>query len=69
MLSELPSPVTGGTILTVEDFQQELSCNINIKHRFVLMLYPVFGIALMLVFMRSNSTHFFGIVNLEYLLC
>uniref|UniRef100_A0A5B7AKL6 SUMO-activating enzyme subunit n=2 Tax=Davidia involucrata TaxID=16924 RepID=A0A5B7AKL6_DAVIN len=33
MLSELPSPVTGGTILTVEDLQQELSCNINIKHR------------------------------------
>ncbi|XP_057503536.1 SUMO-activating enzyme subunit 2-like isoform X2 [Actinidia eriantha] len=32
-LSELPSPVTGGTILTVEDLQQELSCNINIKHR------------------------------------
>ncbi|KAL1833760.1 hypothetical protein ACET3Z_003411 [Daucus carota] len=33
VLSELPSPITGGTILTVEDFQQELSCNINIKHR------------------------------------
>lgn len=33
VLSELPSPVTGGTILTVEDLQQELSCNINIKHR------------------------------------
>lgn len=33
VLSELPSPVTGGTMLTVEDLQQELACNINIKHR------------------------------------
>ncbi|KAE9620908.1 putative ubiquitin/SUMO-activating enzyme E1, ubiquitin/SUMO-activating enzyme ubiquitin [Lupinus albus] len=33
VLSELPSPVTGGTMLTVEDYQQELKCNINIKHR------------------------------------
>ncbi|KAF8410551.1 hypothetical protein HHK36_003082 [Tetracentron sinense] len=33
VLSELPSPVTSGTMLTVEDLQQELSCNINIKHR------------------------------------
>ncbi|CAI9101974.1 OLC1v1000152C2 [Oldenlandia corymbosa var. corymbosa] len=33
VLAELPSPVTGGTILTVEDLQQELTCNINIKHR------------------------------------
>lgn len=33
VLAELPSPVTGGTMLTVEDFQQELKCNINIKHR------------------------------------
>ncbi|KAA8546008.1 hypothetical protein F0562_020541 [Nyssa sinensis] len=33
VLSELPSPVTGGTILTVEDLQQELSCKINIIHR------------------------------------
>ncbi|CAK9134069.1 unnamed protein product [Ilex paraguariensis] len=33
LLSELPSPVTGGTILTVEDLQQELTCNINVKHR------------------------------------
>ncbi|XP_052204357.1 SUMO-activating enzyme subunit 2 isoform X2 [Diospyros lotus] len=33
VLSELPSPITGGTIITVEDLQQELSCNINIKHR------------------------------------
>ncbi|KAI8533033.1 hypothetical protein RHMOL_Rhmol11G0264700 [Rhododendron molle] len=33
VLSELPSPVSGGTILTVEDLQQDLSCNINIKHR------------------------------------
>ncbi|GFZ14438.1 SUMO-activating enzyme 2 [Actinidia rufa] len=32
VLSGLPSPVTGGTILTVEDLHQELSCNINIKH-------------------------------------
>ncbi|KAL8060363.1 hypothetical protein ABFS82_02G020400 [Erythranthe guttata] len=33
VLSELPSPVMGGTILTVEDLQQELKCSINIKHR------------------------------------
>ncbi|KAI4295487.1 hypothetical protein L6164_035530 [Bauhinia variegata] len=33
VLAELPSPVTGGTMLTVEDLQQEFSCNINIKHR------------------------------------
>ncbi|KAK6946292.1 Ubiquitin-activating enzyme, SCCH domain [Dillenia turbinata] len=33
VLSELPSPVKNGTILTVEDLQQELVCNINIKHR------------------------------------
>ncbi|KAK6253714.1 hypothetical protein QUC31_015434 [Theobroma cacao] len=32
-LSELPSPVTSGTVLTVEDLQQEFSRNINIKHR------------------------------------
>ncbi|XP_026656367.1 SUMO-activating enzyme subunit 2-like isoform X2 [Phoenix dactylifera] len=32
-LAELPAPVTSGTVLTVEDLQQELSCNINIKHR------------------------------------
>ena len=34
VLSELPSPITGGTVLKVEDLQQEFSCNINIKHRF-----------------------------------
>ncbi|KAG6410815.1 hypothetical protein SASPL_128884 [Salvia splendens] len=33
VLSELPSPVRGGTILTVEDLQQEFKCSINIKHR------------------------------------
>ncbi|KAG0480949.1 hypothetical protein HPP92_011807 [Vanilla planifolia] len=33
VLAELPSPVTSGTVLTVEDLQQELTCNINIKHR------------------------------------
>ncbi|KAA8517157.1 hypothetical protein F0562_017450 [Nyssa sinensis] len=33
VLSELPSPVTGGTILIIEDLQQELSCKINIIHR------------------------------------
>ncbi|CAK9326473.1 unnamed protein product [Citrullus colocynthis] len=33
VLSELPSPVVSGTILSVEDLQQELSCNINVKHR------------------------------------
>ncbi|RWR82429.1 SUMO-activating enzyme subunit 2 isoform X1 [Cinnamomum micranthum f. kanehirae] len=32
-LSELPSPVTSGAVLTVEDYQQELSCSIYIKHR------------------------------------
>nr|ASL68817.1 SUMO-activating enzyme [Litchi chinensis] len=33
VLSELPSPITSGTMLSVEDLQQELTCNINIKHR------------------------------------
>ncbi|XP_074275418.1 SUMO-activating enzyme subunit 2-like [Silene latifolia] len=33
VFSELPSSITGGTMITVEDLQQELSCNINIKHR------------------------------------
>ncbi|KAL5563067.1 hypothetical protein UlMin_032814 [Ulmus minor] len=33
VLSELRTPVTGGTALTVEDLLQELRCNINIKHR------------------------------------
>ncbi|KAF5745742.1 SUMO-activating enzyme subunit 2-like isoform X1 [Tripterygium wilfordii] len=33
VLSELPSPVTGGTILQVEDLQQEFTCNISVKHR------------------------------------
>ncbi|XP_065866282.1 SUMO-activating enzyme subunit 2 isoform X2 [Euphorbia lathyris] len=33
VLSELPSSVTGGTVLTVEDLQQEFTCNIHIKHR------------------------------------
>ncbi|KAI4342142.1 hypothetical protein MLD38_026798 [Melastoma candidum] len=33
VLCELPAPVTNGTIVTVEDLQQELTCNINIKHR------------------------------------
>ncbi|KAF2301885.1 hypothetical protein GH714_030196 [Hevea brasiliensis] len=33
VLSELPSSVIGGTMLTVEDLQQELTCNIYIKHR------------------------------------
>ncbi|EEF49457.1 SUMO-activating enzyme subunit 2 [Ricinus communis] len=32
-LSELPSSVTGGSMLTVEDLQQEFTCNIYIKHR------------------------------------
>ncbi|XP_050365367.1 SUMO-activating enzyme subunit 2 [Argentina anserina] len=33
VLCEFPSPITSGTMLTIEDLQQELSCNINIKHR------------------------------------
>lgn len=32
-LAELPTPVTSGTVLTIEDLHQEWSCNINIKHR------------------------------------
>ncbi|XP_074578121.1 SUMO-activating enzyme subunit 2-like isoform X1 [Curcuma longa] len=32
-LADLPAPVTSGTMLTIEDFQQELKCHINIKHR------------------------------------
>ncbi|XP_073119402.1 SUMO-activating enzyme subunit 2-like [Henckelia pumila] len=33
VLAKLPSPVTGGTTLTVEDLQQELKCSINVEHR------------------------------------
>ncbi|XP_041015908.1 SUMO-activating enzyme subunit 2-like isoform X2 [Juglans microcarpa x Juglans regia] len=33
VLSELPSPITSGVTVTVEDLKQELTCNINIKHR------------------------------------
>ncbi|KAK1439877.1 hypothetical protein QVD17_05701 [Tagetes erecta] len=33
VLSELPYAITGGTNISVEDLQQELVCNINIKHR------------------------------------
>ncbi|XP_057535099.1 SUMO-activating enzyme subunit 2 [Amaranthus tricolor] len=33
VLSELPAPVTGGTVIEVQDLQQELSCHINIKQR------------------------------------
>ncbi|KAI4389414.1 hypothetical protein MLD38_001643 [Melastoma candidum] len=34
VLCELPAPVTNGSIVMVEDLQQELTCNINIKHRY-----------------------------------
>ncbi|XP_024965976.1 SUMO-activating enzyme subunit 2 isoform X1 [Cynara cardunculus var. scolymus] len=33
VLSELPYAITGGTMIQIEDLQQELVCNINIKHR------------------------------------
>ncbi|PUZ72713.1 hypothetical protein GQ55_2G416700 [Panicum hallii var. hallii] len=33
VLAELPAPVVNDTKITVEDFQQELKCSINIKHR------------------------------------
>ncbi|RCV13761.1 hypothetical protein SETIT_2G371700v2 [Setaria italica] len=33
VLAELPAPVVNDTKLTVEDFQQELKCSINIKQR------------------------------------
>ncbi|OAY84011.1 SUMO-activating enzyme subunit 2 [Ananas comosus] len=33
VLSGLPAPVRSGTVLCLEDLQQELVCNINIKHR------------------------------------
>ncbi|XP_065626063.1 SUMO-activating enzyme subunit 2-like [Quercus suber] len=39
VLSELPSPITSGTTVTVEDLKQELTCNINIKHRFFFTQY------------------------------
>lgn len=32
-LAEFPVPITNGVILTVEDYQQEFLCSINIKHR------------------------------------
>jgi ubiquitin-like 1-activating enzyme E1 B len=40
VLAEPSAPVINGTKLTVEDFQQELSCSINIKH----MLISVFSL-------------------------
>lgn len=33
VLADFPSSITGGTMLIVEDFQQKLKCDINIKHR------------------------------------
>lgn len=33
VLAELPAPIISGTIVTIEDLQQEFSCNISIKHR------------------------------------
>ncbi|KAG9451778.1 hypothetical protein H6P81_004682 [Aristolochia fimbriata] len=33
VLAELPVPVASGTMVSVEDLQQELTCTINIKHR------------------------------------
>ncbi|KAJ8767261.1 hypothetical protein K2173_013658 [Erythroxylum novogranatense] len=33
MLCELPTPVTGGTMISVEDLRQEFTCNVYIKHR------------------------------------
>ncbi|RWW38349.1 hypothetical protein BHE74_00056424, partial [Ensete ventricosum] len=38
VLTALPAPVTSGSMLTIEDLQQELSCHINIKHRYLLIL-------------------------------
>ncbi|CAI7732607.1 unnamed protein product [Closterium sp. NIES-54] len=32
-LCELPSPVTSGAVLTVEDYLQHFKCSIHIKHR------------------------------------
>ncbi|KAL2986764.1 hypothetical protein AAZX31_12G225700 [Glycine max] len=51
-LAELPSPVTGGTMLTVEDMQQEFVCNINIKHRFFLNSYFLYSVK---KFLESNT--------------
>ncbi|CAM8888858.1 unnamed protein product [Rhodiola kirilowii] len=33
VLSQFPTPVTGGSMLSVEDMHQEFTCHINIKHR------------------------------------
>uniref|UniRef100_A0A7N0ZQX5 SUMO-activating enzyme subunit n=1 Tax=Kalanchoe fedtschenkoi TaxID=63787 RepID=A0A7N0ZQX5_KALFE len=33
VLSQFPTPITSGSMLTVEDMQQEFTCKINIKHR------------------------------------
>lgn len=48
VLSELPSPITSGTAVTVEDLKQELTCNINIKHRFFFALYIRLSIAFLI---------------------
>lgn len=33
VLAELPAPIVSGTVLTVDDLQQEMSCEVHIKHR------------------------------------
>jgi ubiquitin-like 1-activating enzyme E1 B len=41
VLAELPAPVVNDTKITVEDFQQELKCSINIKHRFISFFFAL----------------------------
>lgn len=52
VFAQLPAPITSGTSLIVEDLQQELSCNINVKHRFVPSVYY-----LVYSFKNDNSVH------------
>ncbi|KAL4561678.1 hypothetical protein LXL04_033849 [Taraxacum kok-saghyz] len=61
VLSELPYAITGGTVITVEDLQQELVCNINIKHRFVFDFYEE-GIYVFFTYMKPVSPIFDGTI-------
>ncbi|KAL4561329.1 hypothetical protein LXL04_033493 [Taraxacum kok-saghyz] len=61
VLSELPYAITGGTIITVEDLQQELVCNINIKHKFVFDFYEE-GIYVFFIYMKPVSPIFDGTI-------
>lgn len=36
--SEYPTPITTGSVLTVEDYHQDFRCSLHVKHRLVFKL-------------------------------